>query len=200
MGKLDHLKIHKAPACFAEWARNFNHQVDLLASIQGGPGIDVSVAHSKPKLAPVPAGQHRPREQPRGKILLTLRPSAVSGIGVSGDASNYTPPNGTASVVSASGFLTVIQNVNTVDATTQFPSLLKVGNNSATTYHDENSFTSTDGTNTANIGFAGLSIATATKSLSIPKADITHNMGVMTFVGCNSGNAANYLAIASDFF
>ncbi len=265
MGKLDHLKIKKAPACFAGWAKNFNQHVDLVAGMEGGPGVDVQVAHSPRKLAPSPHGQPRPKEQPRGKILLTLRPSAISGIGVGGGAGGNT--NGvTVNAVGYDGLLVGVIAGNAVAS--NYPILLRVGGGPGFSFFDENSFTnfdadgnvleakalrirqasnvtnylldselgigftandftnssvvgsesivtgdgtntstsarlgfsSTDGTNTANIGFDGLSIATATKAFSVPRANITHNIGVMTFVGCNSGNAANYLVIASEFF
>lgn len=89
-GKLDHLKIKTAPECFSTWARNFNQQVDLIGSMEGGPGIDVQVTHSPRAqfLQPL-ASSHAPKEQPRGKIKFTVRPSALAGLGVgSGGGSN----------------------------------------------------------------------------------------------------------------
>lgn len=126
-GKLDHLKIKKAPACFVSWARNFNSQVDLLASIEGGPGIDVKIAHSERSVVKPAASSHRPKEQPRGKILFTLRPSAVNGVGVGGGGGFV--PTDTRPVVGSDGLLIEVLVPNTIPTPNVYPSQLQVGTN-----------------------------------------------------------------------
>lgn len=87
MGKLDPLKVKRAPKAFVQTFRKLNRAIELLASIQGGPGIDVKLA---PPVAPRPVspGQPKPREQPRGRIVLSLRPAAVAGLGIGGVSTN----------------------------------------------------------------------------------------------------------------
>lgn len=108
MGKLDHLKIRRAPAAFSGWAEQFNQQVDLLGSIQGGPGIDVQIAHSARNAST--SGSHKPNEQPRGKILFSLRPTAIQGIGLlgAGQGGNSNTNYVNVNVVSSAGTIATL--------------------------------------------------------------------------------------------
>ncbi len=183
MGKLDHLKIKKSPACFATFAKNFNQQVDLLASIQGGPGIDVQVAHSPRKTISGPS-QHKPKEQPRGKILLTLRPSAVNGLGVG----SGTGGGGNVSTFAVGPEGTLVPILATGASPGSYPNYLQTG----VTLAPGSWFSGSSG-----FGMIG---NTNAFSLFVATALVTHNITVREFTGCNSGSPGNYLAIASDFF
>ncbi len=183
MGKLDHLKIKSGPACFEPWAKNFNEQVDLLGSIQGGPGIDVQVAHSPRKTVSTP-GQSKPREQPRGKILMTLRPSAINGIGVGGGSGG----NGTSFAVGAAGALVPV--VTTGNTTGNYPTYLQTGAGPT-----QGTFFADSVTNGGSIGLYGNGA-----TFEAIASQILHDIGVRTFVGCNSGAPGNYDTFASDFY
>ncbi len=180
MGKLDHLKIKRAPAAFADWAKNFNQQVDLLGSIQGGPGLDVQVAHSPRKTVSVP-GQPKPREQPRGKILFTLRPSAINGIGVgggSGGNSNTNTVNVT--LVGSAGFLYSL-SVPSAAVLTNYPTDLRT--NGATNYGITNA--------------TGWELKGSVNSVSIPFAAIVRPMSIRTLTICDNGNTKSIDVLAS---
>jgi hypothetical protein len=201
MGKLDHLKIKSCPAAFAPFARNFNQQVDLLGSIHGGPGVDVQIAHSPQKRSPGTPGQPKPKEQPRGKILFTLRPSAVSGIGVgSGAGGNSNTVN--TNCVAADGSLTLLSVPSATLQPNTFPTRLYVQNGNTFSYFDGDGM-QVQFPNSHGVGITpsfGFTVGNAFNYLGINFGDITKDMGIKTFVGCNSGNAANYLVVASDFF
>ncbi|HEX2656139.1 MAG TPA: hypothetical protein VHN11_21155 [Xanthobacteraceae bacterium] len=192
MGKLDHLKIKRCPAAFAPFARNFNDQVDLLASIQGGPGVDVQIASSPRKISGKP-NEPKPKEQPRGKILFTMRPSALNGIGVSGNSSGG---SGNVNVVTSDGTLALIDGIN-VTGSSAYPDSLQAGTFYATV--------TTGGVFRAvqlavSNGASGLVVTADGTGLRVNYADLSHDISVKTFTGCNSGNVADYLVIASDFF
>ncbi len=203
MGKLDHLKIKKAPAAFAGWAKQFNQQVDLLGSIEGGPGIDIQVAHSPRKIISHPQG-HKPKEQPRGKILLTLRPSAVNGLGVSGGGGNT---NGVNVNVVTFGFTGAVVSTITVPSASigsDYPTSFTTCSNSA--FVSIGSALTVQKTNSSRVGQmtadddAGLYLSDGTNVFGINYSALSHDIAIKTFVGCNSGSPGNYLVVASDFF
>jgi len=201
MGKLDHLKIKRVPAAFAGFAKNFNQQVDLLASIQGGPGIDVQVAHSPRKIVAPPKGQPRPKEQPRGKILFTLRPSAINGIGVSGGAGNSNTVN--VNIVTSGSTIATI-SVPSAAVGFDYPTAWTTCSNSA--FASMTSGFTAAKANSARVAQltadddAGIYQSDGTNIFSINYSALLHNIGIRQRVGCNSGTPANYLVVASDFF
>lgn len=176
MANLDHLKIKKAPKAFAGWARNFNQQVDLLASIQGGPGVQADVAHSPRKVQRGPAGSN-PKEQPRGKIMISLRPSAINGIGVGGG----TGGGNTTQAVGIEGLLLDVLQPTSTNAATTFPNVVRSGNGS--TYTIANT--------------TGFSVVNGGNSCSIPFSSITRPMTIRTLTVCDNGNTRSIDIIAS---
>ncbi len=190
MGKLDHLKIKKAPACFAGWAKQFNQQVDLLGSIQGGPGIDIQIAHSPRKTISGPPG-HKPKEQPRGKILLTLRPSAINGIGVGGITNGNGNSNSNINSVNTNAVYTDGSIVSlTVQAAAlnpnSFPTVLRTNGGGTTNYGITNA--------------TGWELRGTTNSVSIPFSAIVRPMSIRTLQICDNGNTRSIDVIASDTY
>lgn len=184
-GKLDHLKIKKAPACFETWARNFNSQVDLLASIQGGPGIDVQIAHSQRAVVKHAGAGPKPKEQPRGRILLTLRPSAANGLGIGGGGTT----NGVQELmIGPNGSLYAINVIGSAVATGNYPTYLQAGNGAPSTFY----------AGSGSFGLLG-GVGNAT-SFAIDYGSLSHSMAIKEFTGCNSGSPANYLVVASNFY
>ena len=171
MANLNHLKIGASPAAFAPFAAKHNALVDLIASLEGSLGLDVQIASSPPPLkVGSKGGVPNGGNWPKGKIKLSFNPTAVAG-GVGGGA-------GGGGSVGPNGTVQVVGIngllVPAVEAnanyTGLYPTVLGV---------------QTNGTSPTCI---------------IVGTQVTHNMSVHTFVGCNSGNAGNYLVVASDFF
>lgn len=181
-GKLDHLKIKTAPACFSTWARNFNQQVDLLASMEGGPGIDVQIAHSPRPQFLQPLAGHSPREQPRGKIKFTVRPSALNGMGVGGNGSGNANINTVnVNVVGDIGLLYVLAVPNAA-ITTTYPNTIRAGNG-ATNYVAGDT--------------TGFEIKGAANSVSIPFSNVARTMTIRTLPYNDNGNCRYIDVIAS---
>jgi hypothetical protein len=177
MGKLEHLKIKRCPAAFADFARNINQTVDLLASIQSGPGIDVQVA-SSPRTIKTPNGKGQPKEQPRGKIMFSIRPSALNGIGVGGTG---TGGGNTTQTVGINGLLVDVLQPTSPNAATTYPNILRAGNG--------NSYVIANST--------GLSVVSGSNACSIPFANIARPMTIRTINVCDNGTAKLMDIIAS---
>jgi hypothetical protein len=182
MGKLDHLKIKKAPAAFAKWAQNFNQQVDLLGSMEGGPGIDVQVAHSPRAqfLQPLAGSGTKPREQPRGRIKFTVRPSALNGIGISGGGGVTNSVN--TNVIGSTGTISTI-SVLAASPSFTYPNVVRAGNGN---------------TNYFMADTTGMTIQGTVNAVSIPFANVSKPMGIKTVTVCINGNSKSMDVIASD--
>jgi hypothetical protein len=76
------------------------------------------------------------------------------------------------------------------------PTGLSVPTSSASELHCNNNVTFID------INTTGINVlnASTSKRFFIEPGSITQNISIQTFVGCNSGNSANYLVLASGFF
>lgn len=218
MGKLDHLKIKRAPAAFAAFARKHNQHVDLLASMQGGPGIDIQIANSARARLAGPR-QPQPPAQPRGRIMLTLRPSAIVAIGGGGGGSNSNASNWTGlnvNVVSTNG--TLIGVAQTGNATNSYPTLLRVGNNSnAYAEHSQSGYTAiNNGTTVQLLATTGMKVSNNAATnmieartddgffvtnggneLSVALADLKRDMSIRTINICDNGNTRSIDILAS---
>lgn len=119
-GKLDDFKIKKCPAAFAQFARQFNAQVDLLASMYGGSGLSVDFAI--PPKGPV-KGSNTAKPVNRGKIILTVKPTALQamGLGTGSGTTNATNTN----VIASNGTIATV-TVQAVAGSSTWPTLLRV--------------------------------------------------------------------------
>jgi hypothetical protein len=94
MANLSHLRIHNSPKAFAEFAERHNELVGLIESLQGALGVDIQIAHSPKQKVKMPPGVANPKARPRGKILVSVVPTALDGSvngGASSTGTNYGP-------------------------------------------------------------------------------------------------------------
>lgn len=178
MGKLDALKVKRAPKAFVPTFRKLNRAIELLSSIQGGPGIDVQLA---PPMAPRPLspGQPRPKEQPRGRIVLSLRPAAVSGLGVGGGG---TTNSVNTNAVGVDGSLSVLTVQSAAIGTNNYPTTLRTNGNS--------NYGVTNASGWYLVGPGG-------NSVTIPFANISRPITLRTINICDNGNTRSIDILAS---
>jgi hypothetical protein len=168
MPDLSHLKIKKAPKALASFAAEHNALVDLIASIEGQLGINVNVASSPRKRISFPVGMKAPKQQPRGKILITGNPTALFAYGAGGSS------NGTGEVhLNANGYQVDVDTSNYVRVTnsTQYVGLDPVN---------------------------GLAVVRGGNSVTIPFAGITRNITLKEIDVCSNGAAKKMIIVASD--
>jgi hypothetical protein len=184
MANLDALKIKHAPKCFGEMKDMHNALCDLVGGIEGNLGIDVHiVAPAKRKIPGTKAT--RPKG---GKIRIAAKKvfgqtGNAGGAGATGDATELHYNAGGVTIdIDGGGFNMTFSG---------FTVTLEPGG----------AISTTDGTHTVTFSASGeILINTGTNTLSLAAADITEDMSIKTFTGCNSGTPGSYLTIASDFF
>jgi hypothetical protein len=74
MPDLNHLRIGKVPAAFAEMAEKHNELVSLIASIEAATGINIKMVSSPEKKLKVPGESNNISKKPRGRIRIGLQP------------------------------------------------------------------------------------------------------------------------------
>ena len=202
MANLEHLKIKNAPAAFADFAERHNELVGLIASLEGSLGIDIQIAHSPKAKVKMPPGVVSPKARPRGKILVSVVPTALDGSVSGGGGSSNANVGGTTQAVGVDGKLYDVLQPHGAGNATNYPTAL--GTRGTGTQAIDISGGTVIASNGAKSAFIsaidGFGIANGTYGVSFAMADITHDIRIKTMAVCVNNVSMNVLVLASDPF
>ena len=193
MPNLAGLKIHSAPLALKHFAEQHNALVDLISSMEGALGLDVQITHRPKPLAHAKSRQKsKVKDNVRGKILLTLNPTALQGV------QQPASGGGTTSELHFNDGATKID----VDGTVQgIKSELVLFPGNYGLLNTDQVYIVNTGVGNAYLSASGLFIAkNGGLTFSIDVSALTQNMGIKTISVCNSGSPASMLVLGSDPF
>ena len=208
MPDLSHLTIGKVPSAFAEFAEKHNELVALIGSIEAATGINIKMVSSPAKKLKVPGTSTIFSKKPRGRIRIGIQSAQPTGLSAQTASSPIIQKNGTTvgqqptlNFLGNSVTITNNSNSNAVEINV-VPYELHCNNNVTFIDIDTAGFKYNSNGVTVSIDDSSLRVlnGTTSKQFIIQPGNITQNISIQTFVGCNSGNSANYLVMASNFF
>lgn len=208
MPDLSHLTIGKVPSAFAEFAEKHNELVALIGSIEAATGINIKMVSSPAKKLKVPGTSTIFSKKPRGRIRIGIQSAQPTGLSAQTASSPIIQKNGTTvgqqptlNFLGNSVRITNNSNANAVEINV-VPYELHCNNNVTFIDIDTAGFKYNSNGVTVSIDDSSLRVlnGTTSKQFIIQPGNITQNISIQTFVGCNSGNSANYLVMASNFF